>query len=59
MLRLRKPTHPRAHALQQKPLQREARTPQLESSVGLLQLGKAHMQQRGPSAVKINKERIF
>ena len=44
---------PRAHALQQeKPLQREACTPQLESSPDLLQLEKAHMQQRRLSAAK-------
>ena len=40
------PTHPRTHAPQQEKLpQREARTRQLDSSPGSLQLEKAHVQQ--------------
>ena len=47
---------PRASALQQKKsLQGEAGALQLESSPHLPQLEKAHMQQRRPSAVKINQ----
>ena len=49
---------PRARALQQeKPLQWEAHTPQLESSLHSPQLEKPHMKQQGPSTAK-NKIKI-
>ena len=50
---LLKPGHPTACPLkQEKPLQQEARSPQLESSPHLPKAEKAHTQQRRPSAVK-------
>ena len=49
-----KPTCSRAHAPQQgKPLQREARVPQLEGSPHSPQLQKVGAQQRTPSTAKI------
>ena len=48
-------THvPRAGAAQEKPSPREAHVPQLESSLCLLQLDKAHAQQWRPAQQKIN-----
>ena len=53
MLQLLKPTRPRAYALQQeKPLQWEAGTPQLESSLSLLQLEKKLSRQQRPNTAK-------
>ena len=53
VLQLLKPADPRAHALQQeKPLQWQTRTPQLESRPHSLQPEKARVQQPRPSAAK-------
>ena len=50
---LLKPAHPRTCVLQQeKPPQRKAQAPELESSLHAPQLEKAHVQQQRPSAVK-------
>ena len=45
---LLKPGHPRAHAPQEKPLQQEAHTPQLERSPHSPQLKKKPTPQHGP-----------
>ena len=53
MPQLLKPVHARTHALQQeKPPQREDHAQQLESSLHLLQLEKAHANDKDPHSQK-------
>ena len=52
---LLKPEHPRTHAPQEKPPQREALAPQLESSPRLPQREKAHTAAKSQHGQKLNK----